>query len=283
MNVLLDGTRLAAPAQARLSPLNTALLFGESLYETLPVYFGRPFALKEHLERLEKGCRFLNWPLPDPKVFERAVRLLAGRMEPPRHFAVRFSLVQEVDPPGKPRSFSGKPPRLFAAARPLGHRPETFWPPVGRVGIAKWRAPSPGVFPAGFKGFPAMMVRRDWRLHPDWDEMLRLDERGMVVDGGGASPLWFLQGSLLVPPRKGGGLESVTRNKIIGFCRFLGVKVREKEWTPAEVQKKGELFFAGSGVGVLGVARIGARSCSRPPLAALRFWQFYRREALQGR
>ena len=51
-------------AEARVSPLDRAFLFGDAVYEVVPVYAGRPFRLREHLDRL--------------------VRSLAGiRMEPP--------------------------------------------------------------------------------------------------------------------------------------------------------------------------------------------------------
>ncbi len=39
-------------AEARVSPLDRAFLFGDAVYEVVPVYGGRPFRLREHLDRL---------------------------------------------------------------------------------------------------------------------------------------------------------------------------------------------------------------------------------------
>jgi D-alanine transaminase len=40
---------------ARVSPLDRAFLFGDAVYEVIPVYAGRPFRLRQHLERLDRS------------------------------------------------------------------------------------------------------------------------------------------------------------------------------------------------------------------------------------
>lgn len=276
--LFVDG-RLVPLQQARLSPLNTALLYGESLFEAVPVYHGRPLFFRDHFERLEKGCRFLGWPVPARKLFEKAIRLYAART--PGHFIIRFSLAQELDPPAGPRQFSKKLPRLFAMIRPLRHRPEDFNPPSGRAGIGTSSVPGPSAVPGEFKWIFYMMVRRDFRLHPEWDEMLRLNEKGFVVDGGSASPLWAAEGTVYAPPLRHGGLESVTRGKIFGLCRSLRIPVVEKAWRPSDVLKRGELFFAGSGVGILTISHLMGKPLGRSTPLTLRLWQHYRDFALQ--
>ena len=44
-------------AEARVSPLDRAFLFGDAVYEVVPVYASRPFRLREHLDRLESQPR----------------------------------------------------------------------------------------------------------------------------------------------------------------------------------------------------------------------------------
>jgi len=64
-------------AEARVSPLDRAFLFGDAVYEVVPVYAGRPFRLREHLDRL--------------------VRSLAGiRMEPPLTHAEWAALLSSL-------------------------------------------------------------------------------------------------------------------------------------------------------------------------------------------
>ena len=40
---------------ARVSPLDRAFLFADAVYEVLPVYAGRPFRLRQHLDRLTRS------------------------------------------------------------------------------------------------------------------------------------------------------------------------------------------------------------------------------------
>jgi D-alanine transaminase len=51
-------------AQARVSPLDRAFLFGDAVYEVLPVYAGRPFRLSEHLARLRSSLAAIGMPAP---------------------------------------------------------------------------------------------------------------------------------------------------------------------------------------------------------------------------
>lgn len=44
-------------AEARISPLDRGFLFGDSVYEVLPVFDGRMFRFREHFDRLERSLR----------------------------------------------------------------------------------------------------------------------------------------------------------------------------------------------------------------------------------
>jgi len=51
-------------AEARVSPLDRAFLFGDAVYEVLPVYGSRPFRLREHLDRLNRSLAGIRMPAP---------------------------------------------------------------------------------------------------------------------------------------------------------------------------------------------------------------------------
>ena len=54
----------AAVLEARVSPLDRAFLFGDAVYEVIPVYGGRPFRLREHLDRLNRSLAAIRMPAP---------------------------------------------------------------------------------------------------------------------------------------------------------------------------------------------------------------------------
>jgi len=52
--------------EARVSPLDRAFLFGDSVYEVVPVYATRPFRLREHLQRLDRSLDAIRMAPPLP-------------------------------------------------------------------------------------------------------------------------------------------------------------------------------------------------------------------------
>ena len=59
----LNGDYLAL-ADARVSPLDRAFLFGDAVYEVVPVYEARPFRLRQHLERLDRSLAGIRMAPP---------------------------------------------------------------------------------------------------------------------------------------------------------------------------------------------------------------------------
>lgn len=59
----LNGSYLPL-AEARVSPLDRAFLFGDAVYEVLPIYASRPFRLREHLDRLNRSLAAIRMPPP---------------------------------------------------------------------------------------------------------------------------------------------------------------------------------------------------------------------------
>ena len=56
---LLNGV-IVATVDARISPLDRGFLFGDGIYEVVPVYCGKPFRLDAHFDRLHDGLAALE-------------------------------------------------------------------------------------------------------------------------------------------------------------------------------------------------------------------------------
>jgi branched-subunit amino acid aminotransferase/4-amino-4-deoxychorismate lyase len=63
--VSIDG-ELVPPSQSHVSVFDRGFLYGDGAFETLRVYGGHPFALAEHLARLERSAAAIRVPLPVP-------------------------------------------------------------------------------------------------------------------------------------------------------------------------------------------------------------------------
>ena len=51
-------------ADAQVSPLDRAFLFGDAVYEVIPVYGARPFRLRQHLDRLNRSLSAIRMSAP---------------------------------------------------------------------------------------------------------------------------------------------------------------------------------------------------------------------------
>jgi D-alanine transaminase len=61
----LNGQYLALK-EAAVSPFDRAFLFGDAVYEVVPVYSGRPFRLRQHLDRLNRSLDGIRMTAPMP-------------------------------------------------------------------------------------------------------------------------------------------------------------------------------------------------------------------------
>src|ERR1700756_4393805 len=55
---------ITTPEEAKISVLDHGLLFGDSVYETVRTYNGKPFLFSRHFARLEHSAKAINLKLP---------------------------------------------------------------------------------------------------------------------------------------------------------------------------------------------------------------------------
>ena len=61
--VSIDGA-IVPPEEAKVSVYDRSFLSGDSVFETIRTYRGVPFALTEHLDRLERSAERVGIPMP---------------------------------------------------------------------------------------------------------------------------------------------------------------------------------------------------------------------------
>ena len=82
--------------EARVSVLDTGFTFGDSVYETLRTYGGRPFHLDRHLRRLRASAGRLGIPVPEgDEPFARDVEAILARAENPESY-IRIMMTRGV-------------------------------------------------------------------------------------------------------------------------------------------------------------------------------------------
>jgi branched-chain amino acid aminotransferase len=247
----LDG-KLGPAAETFIPATDEGLLRGDGVFEVIRVYAGRPFALPEHLGRLERSAlnlRLDGAPALDQLAAE-AARLLEARG------AAFDGLLRIVLTRGGRRL-------LLTEPRPAG--PERV-----RLGFVTY---SPTRVLDGIKSlsYAGNMLASRLARERGFDEALLVTPHGRALEAPTSTLFWVDGGRLYTPPLDDHILASITRARLIEL-----LEVEERPCPAEELLGAGEAFLASTTREVQSVAAIEERSfpetgeVTRKAAAALR-------------
>ena len=262
--------RLCRGEQATLSLFDRGARDGEGLFETLRIYGGHPFAWPRHMERLVLSAAVLGFPVPaSPVVLRAAVdQILAAE-----------GLADAVARVTVTRGIAGGRPTMTGAwveAEPLAAR---LWRGTrsGAATVVVSRRP----FQPGPLGAHKTTSRLAYHLASEEARVARADEAllvspdGQVLEGAVSNVFAVVAGEVLTPPLALGLLPGITRALVFPLCASLGIAVRERALTLADLEAADEAFLTNSVQEIVPVGALVGR-----PLAgravALRLLTAYR-------
>jgi branched-chain amino acid aminotransferase len=259
----LDG-RLLPAGEARLPVLDRAVLMGDSVYEVLRTYGGRPFELALHLERLWGSAALAGLaPAWDgARCAAEVARTLAASLggDAPDPEAAPWNLgersVRVMMTRGGGEGAPEVPPAAIVIAEPLHAPPARAYAEGVKAVLAE---PGPRrVDPAAKTGnrlthVLALRTAQAAGAH----EALFCDADGQVTEGT-SSNLFAVRGRRLVtPPLEAGILEGVTRGAVLRLARGEGVPAEEAPLAAGELAEAEELFITSTSREILPVTRLG--------------------------
>jgi branched-chain amino acid aminotransferase len=184
-----------AAAEAMIPATDEGFLRGDGAFEVIRVYDGRPFALEDHLARLQRSAANLRLPVDVEAVRSDAHRLLATAGPGPDHEALRIVLTRgglrllltEPLPPAAERirlaSVTYSPTRILDGVKSLSYAANML---AGRL--------------ARERGF---------------DEALLVTPHGRVLEAPTSSIFWVKDDEILTPPLDDHILASITRARVM--------------------------------------------------------------------
>ena len=190
--VSLDGEIVPA-AEAAIPVTDEGLVRGDGVFEVVRLYGGRPFALDEHLARMERSAANLRLPL-DVEAVRREVDALLEAARPGdarlRVMATRtgrrIALIEEETPTAPSVSLGFveyAPPRLLDGIKSLS--------------------------------YAANMLATRLAQERGFDEALLVTPHGRVLEGPTMSLFYVLDGELWTPPLEDHILDSITRRHVV--------------------------------------------------------------------
>lgn len=190
----LDGEIMPA-AEASVPATDDGLLRGDGAFEVIRVYDGRPFALDEHLLRLERSAGNLRLPIDLEAVRADANRLLAHAGTGPSHEMLRIVLTRGG--------------RRLMLTEPLPKTPDRL-----RLGSVVY---SPTRVLDGVKSlsYAANMLASRLAQERGFDEALLITPHGRILEAPTSSIFWVKDEGVLTPPLDDHILASITRAAVI--------------------------------------------------------------------
>jgi branched-chain amino acid aminotransferase len=234
----VDGAVTLA-ARATIPATDEGLLRGDGVFEVVRLYDGVPFALEEHLRRLERSASNLRLPLDVEAVRADTWRLLAHAGTGPDHQLLRIVVTRGG--------------RRLLLTEPMHAQPEHI-----RLGSVTY---SPTRVLDGVKSlsYGANMLASRLARERGFDEALLVTPHGRVLEAPTSSIFWVADGELFTPPLDEHILASITRALVIA-----AVGAAERSCTLDELTAADEAFLASTTREVQPVSAIDQRSFGAP-------------------
>ena len=224
----VDG-QVGPAGEARIPVTDEGLLRGDGAFEVMRLYSGRPFALRDHLDRLRRSCEGLRLDADHDALEAELAALLeaSGPVE------------------GLLRVVLTRGGRRIAMVEPLPQRP-----PVSRVATITF---APGRILDGLKtlSYAGNMLAGRLAKERGFDEALLVTPHGRVLEGPTWTFFWVEGGKLFTPPLEDHILASITRARLLEEC-----EVSQCSCTLDDVRAAEEAFIASTVREVMPIAAV---------------------------
>jgi branched-chain amino acid aminotransferase len=230
----VDG-EITLASEATIPANDPGLLRGDGAFEVIRLYDGVPFAVEEHLRRLERSASNLRLSLDVEAVRADAHRLIAHAGAGPDHALLRIVITRGG--------------RRLLLTEPLPPSPE-------RIRLASITY-APTRILDGIKSlsYAANMLAGRLARERGFDDALLVTPHGRVLEAPTSSLFWVEDGAVLTPPLDDHILASITRAIV-----FSVVSAAERPCTLEDLVAADEAFIASTTREVQPVAAIDGHS-----------------------
>ena len=252
--VYLNG-RFVPLGEASVPVLDRGFIYGDGVYEVVPVYARQPFRLPQHLARLAHSLAGVRMDNPhDDAQWEAIIRDLVAR-QPFADQAVYFQVTRGVA--RRDHSFpKGVTPTVFMMANPL---PLPTREQVER-GVAVVTAADNRWHRCDLKttSLVGNVLLRQLATDAGAAETM-LFRDGFLTEASASNVLVVMGGTVVVPPKDEHILPGITYDATIEFARAVGVPVVTRPVPQAEALAADELWLSSSTKEVLAITTVDGK------------------------
>jgi branched-chain amino acid aminotransferase len=234
----VDGT-VTPTAEAMVPMKDDGLYRGDGAFEVIRLYDGKPFALADHVDRLERSAAAIELEF-DRAALEREIEAL---------------IVEAGGPDAQLRLIVTRGGRRIAAIEPTPEHAETL-----AVATVTY---SPTVILNGVKSLSYAANMQSTRLAKAQgaDEAVLVQPDGTVLEPPTSSIFWAsAESDLRTPALELGVLESITRDRLV-----KALQVEVGAWQVDDLRGAHEAFLASTTREIQAVAAIDGRALPEAP------------------
>jgi D-alanine transaminase len=276
--VYLNG-RFLPLAEAGISPLDRGFLYGDGVYEVIPVYSRRAFRLDEHLKRLQATLAGIKLANPLPLDDWKAVVLKLIDTAPWDDQSIYLQVTRGADDK-RDHAFppASVPPTAFAFASPLVTTPAE----VRAKGVSAITVPDLRWARCDLKviSLLANVLARQEAVEQGCAEALLIRD-GYLKEGAASNIFVVRDGVLLAPPKTQLMLPGITYDVILELAECYGQPVKIAEIEESELRRADEVWMTSSTKEILAITTLDGQPVGNGPNAgkpgplAGQMWQWY--------
>ncbi len=251
-------------ASARISVLDRGFIFGDGVYEVIPVDqaepgFSAPFRAREHFDRLERSLAAVR--IANPLARDEWLRLVARLIE--LHPWPRQSIYLQVTRGVAKRDHVFPPdvaPTVFAVSSP--------WQPVPpdqvENGTAAVTHADERWLHCDIKSTSLLgnVLMKQFAIEHDATETVLL-RNGFLTEGSSTNILIVRDGRLLAPQKTNLILPGITYDAVFEIARAHGMPCEVRAISEAELRAADEVLLSSSGREVLAITRLDGKPVGR--------------------
>ncbi|MCX7176127.1 MAG: D-amino acid aminotransferase [Proteobacteria bacterium] len=270
-------------AEARVPVMDRGFLFGDGVYEVIPVYARRPFRLAEHLQRLERSLAGIR--LANPHSVAEWTALIGKIIdsETSEDQQVYLQISRGADSKRNHAFPKTVVPTVFVMSEPLVTPPaEQSKLGIGAVSSAdnRWHRCD-----LKTTSLLANCLLRQLAVEAGCAEPL-LFRDGFLTEGAASNIFVVKDGVLLAPPKNHLMLPGVTYDVILELAAAHGLAYQVRDILEEEVRRADELWMTSSTKEVLPIVSLDGRPVGSgkpgPVFADMHGWYQQFKRAIKG-
>ncbi|WP_126443739.1 D-amino acid aminotransferase [Sulfuricystis multivorans] len=265
-------------AEAKVSPMDRGFLFGDGVYEVVPVYSRRPFRLDEHLDRLQRSLDAIR--LDNPLGREKW-RAIVARLSQAADWDDQSVYLQVTRGPMTIRNHAFPEvvtPTVFGLVEPLViPSAEQVESGVAAVSAADFRWLRCHVKATSLL---ANCLLRQMAYDAGCAETVMFRD-GILTEGAASNIFVVRNGTLLAPQKNHLMLPGITYDVVLELAARHGLPVEVRDISDAEVRAADELWLTSSTKEVLAIVELdgrkigGSNTAGKPGPAFRRMYRWY--------